>query len=61
MEETFRLRRRRKHAIVNAVIKPEYWAQVRARIGAGTDEIEVQVDRISECGRDSVVMVSGFV
>uniref|UniRef100_A0A914N2G3 Immunoglobulin subtype domain-containing protein n=1 Tax=Meloidogyne incognita TaxID=6306 RepID=A0A914N2G3_MELIC len=54
--ETFFLRRRNKHSILNAVIYPEQHASVKATFCG--NNFQVDVERMSECGRDSVVMVS---
>uniref|UniRef100_A0A914GR01 Ig-like domain-containing protein n=1 Tax=Globodera rostochiensis TaxID=31243 RepID=A0A914GR01_GLORO len=55
--EVFFLRRRRKHAMLNAVIYPETKVRLRASLRHGNN-FEVVVERVSDCGRDSVVMVS---
>ncbi|KAF7633460.1 hypothetical protein Mgra_00007148 [Meloidogyne graminicola] len=54
--EIFFLRRRNKHSILNAVIYPEQYANVKATFCG--NNFQVDVERMSECGRDSVVMVS---
>lgn len=54
--ETFDLRKRNKRAVLNAIVFPE----IRAEIGVTltTDTFQVDVERMSETGRESVVMVS---
>lgn len=54
--ETFDLRRRRKHALLNAIVFPEIRAEISARFLG--DSIQIDVERMSETGRDSVVMIS---
>lgn len=54
--ETFDLRHRRKHALLNAIIFPEIRAQISAKFLG--DSFQVDIERMSETGRDSVVMVS---
>ncbi|KAI1714220.1 titin [Ditylenchus destructor] len=54
--ETFELRRRRRHALLNAVVIPEIKAQISATFLG--DSFQIEVERMSETGRDSVVMVS---
>ncbi|KAL3075020.1 hypothetical protein niasHT_038955 [Heterodera trifolii] len=57
INEVFFLRRRRKHAMLNAIIYPETKSCLRASLRHGNN-FEVVVERMSDCGRDSVVMVS---
>uniref|UniRef100_A0A915DL89 Ig-like domain-containing protein n=1 Tax=Ditylenchus dipsaci TaxID=166011 RepID=A0A915DL89_9BILA len=54
--ETFDLRRRRRHALLNAVVFPEARAQITATFLG--DSFQIDIERMSETGRESVVMVS---
>ena len=45
----FRLKRRRKHALLSATIRPEYWASICATIHKG-NMLEVDVEIMSDTG-----------